>query len=175
MIGSTRQLSVYAYGAPVDMRKGFDGLSSLVERELGRDPLSGDLFLFVSRTRRLAKVLLWDGGQAEAEPEPWRSHPSVEVGLDRHIRAFFQGLDLEPDLPPSGVDDPQLGHAGIGVAKRKLLGVLALRAVADHLDDQVRGAFHLHISARLLGSGRHVADPSLLERSPEDDDHIRLG
>lgn len=61
MIGSTRQLSVYAYGAPVDMRKGFDGLSSLVERELGRDPLSGDLFLFVSRTRRLAKVLLWDG------------------------------------------------------------------------------------------------------------------
>lgn len=61
MIGSTRQLSVYAYGTPVDMRKGFDGLSSLVERELGRDPLSGDLFLFVSRTRRLAKVLLWDG------------------------------------------------------------------------------------------------------------------
>lgn len=61
MIGSTRQVSVYAYGAPVDMRKGFDGLSSLVERELGRDPLSGDLFLFVSRNRRMAKVLLWDG------------------------------------------------------------------------------------------------------------------
>lgn len=61
MIGSTRQVSVYAYGTPVDMRKGFDGLSGLAERELGRDPLAGDLFLFVSRNRRMAKVLFWDG------------------------------------------------------------------------------------------------------------------
>jgi hypothetical protein len=35
--------------------------SSLVERELGRDPLSGEMFLFVSRNRKRAKVLLWDG------------------------------------------------------------------------------------------------------------------
>jgi len=61
MIGSTRQLSVYAYGAPVDLRKGFDGLSTLVSQGLGRDPLSGDLFLFVNRDRQRAKVLLWDG------------------------------------------------------------------------------------------------------------------
>ena len=61
MIGSTRQLSVYAYGAPVDLRKGFDGLSTLVTQGLGRDPLSGDLFLFVNRDRHRAKVLLWDG------------------------------------------------------------------------------------------------------------------
>jgi transposase len=61
MIGSTRQVTVYAYGAPVDMRKGFDGLSALVELQLKRDPLSGDLFLFVNRDRSRAKVLLWDG------------------------------------------------------------------------------------------------------------------
>lgn len=61
MIGSTRQLSVYAYGAPVDLRKGFDGLSTLVTQGLGRDLLSGDLFLFVNRDRQRAKVLLWDG------------------------------------------------------------------------------------------------------------------
>lgn len=28
---------------------------------MGRDELSGDLYLFVSRNRRRAKVLLWDG------------------------------------------------------------------------------------------------------------------
>ena len=61
MIGSTRQVGVYAYGAPADLRKGFDGLSGLVTRELGRNPLSGDLFLFVNRARTLAKVLVWDG------------------------------------------------------------------------------------------------------------------
>lgn len=61
MIGSTRQVGAFAFGGPADLRKGFDGLSALVSRELGRDPLSGDLFLFVNRSRTLAKVLLWDG------------------------------------------------------------------------------------------------------------------
>ena len=61
MIGSTRQVGVFAYGGPADLRKGFDGLSALVSRELGRDPLSGDLFVFVNRSRTLAKVLVWDG------------------------------------------------------------------------------------------------------------------
>lgn len=61
MIGSTRQLRVHAYGEPTDMRKGFDGLYALVVEGLGQEPLSGDLYLFVNRTRHLAKVLLWDG------------------------------------------------------------------------------------------------------------------
>ncbi len=61
MIGSTRQVGVYAYGAPVDMRKGFDGLSALVTAGLGRDPLSGDCYLFANRPRTRATVLMWDG------------------------------------------------------------------------------------------------------------------
>lgn len=61
MIGSTRQVRVYAYRAPVDMRKSFNTLTTLVVQGLGRDVLSGDLFLFVSKTRRRAKVLFWDG------------------------------------------------------------------------------------------------------------------
>jgi transposase len=61
VIGSTRVLRVLGYGQPADMRKGFDGLYGLVRTALGQDPLSGDLYLFVSRDRRRAKVLLWDG------------------------------------------------------------------------------------------------------------------
>ena len=61
MIGASLSRRVYAYGAPVDMRKGHDGLSAIVREGLGRDPLSGDLYLFVSRNRIRAKVLLWDG------------------------------------------------------------------------------------------------------------------
>ncbi|ATB27443.1 IS66 family insertion sequence element accessory protein TnpB [Melittangium boletus] len=61
MIGSTRRLSVYAYGQPCDMRKSYDALSGLVTRELGRDFLSGDVFLFVGRDRKRAKALFWDG------------------------------------------------------------------------------------------------------------------
>jgi transposase len=61
VIGTTRKVTVWAFGEPVDMRKGFDGLSALVTNDLGRDPLSGDLFLFANRMRKRAKVLMWDG------------------------------------------------------------------------------------------------------------------
>jgi transposase len=57
----TRAVRVFAYAAPVDMRKGFDGLGALVEQQLGRQLLKGDVFLFVGRCRRRAKVLHFDG------------------------------------------------------------------------------------------------------------------
>ena len=61
MIGSSRTLQVWAWPEPADLRAGFDGLATLVTAKLGRDPLSGQLFLFVNRQRTRAKVLVWDG------------------------------------------------------------------------------------------------------------------
>lgn len=61
MIGSTRQVRVFAFAAPTDLRNGFDGLWALVSQKLAKDVLAGDLFLFVGRSRKLAKVLFWDG------------------------------------------------------------------------------------------------------------------
>ena len=61
MIGSTRALRVWAYPAPADLRKGFDGLAGLVSTTLQQDALRGDCYLFVNRDRTRAKVLLWDG------------------------------------------------------------------------------------------------------------------
>jgi transposase len=61
LIGSTRALRVFAYAAPADLRKGFDGLAALVVSALGRDPLSGECFLFTSRLRTRAKLLHYDG------------------------------------------------------------------------------------------------------------------
>ena len=61
MIGSTRAVRVQARRVPTDLRLGFDGLYGVVRRELGADPQSGELFLFVNKRRNSAKVLLWDG------------------------------------------------------------------------------------------------------------------
>ena len=44
-----------------DMRKGFDGLASLVQDHLQRDPFSGQAFVFRGRQGRLVKILWWDG------------------------------------------------------------------------------------------------------------------
>jgi len=46
--------------SPTDMRKGFDTLAALVKDFLGRDPLSGHLFLFVGRSKDRLKILYWD-------------------------------------------------------------------------------------------------------------------
>lgn len=51
---------VFVYGRPVDMRKSFDGLFTLVAGALEEDPMSGDLFLFLNRRRNFLKGLLWD-------------------------------------------------------------------------------------------------------------------
>ena len=61
MIGSTRAVRVFAYTAPVDMRKSYSGLEGLLRNEMGHDLLCGDLFLFTGKDRRRAKVLLFDG------------------------------------------------------------------------------------------------------------------
>jgi transposase len=52
-------LRVYAAVAPVDLRKGFDGLSCVVRQVLAEDPLSGHLFAFFNRRGDRAKVLVW--------------------------------------------------------------------------------------------------------------------
>jgi transposase len=47
-----RRVAVYAHSAPTDMRKGFDSLCGMVTERLARNPLSGDVYLFVSRDRK---------------------------------------------------------------------------------------------------------------------------
>ena len=61
MLGTSRKIRVLAYNQPVDMRKGYDGLAAVVTAAMQRDPLDGSLFVFVSRNRKRAKVLYWDG------------------------------------------------------------------------------------------------------------------
>ena len=45
---------------PIDMRKGLDGLASLVIDVIDQDPQSGHLFVFFNRQRNRMKSLVWD-------------------------------------------------------------------------------------------------------------------
>ncbi|WP_281649194.1 IS66 family insertion sequence element accessory protein TnpB [Parendozoicomonas sp. Alg238-R29] len=54
-------LKVWLYGQPTDMRKSFNGLSALVKQQLGEDPLSGQLFVFINRKKTHLKALYFDG------------------------------------------------------------------------------------------------------------------
>jgi len=81
VIGSTRSVRVFAYSQPADMRKGFDGLYGLVKEHLQSDPLSGDMYLFVSGNRKRAKVLMWDGTGYASTPSGSRRDASPRSGV----------------------------------------------------------------------------------------------
>jgi len=51
---------IYLCTAATDMRCGFDTLAVRVREFLGHDPLSGHLFLFVSRGKDRLKIFYWD-------------------------------------------------------------------------------------------------------------------
>lgn len=59
MIASPAQ--IWLVVEPVDMRRGMDGLSALVQQALGESPCAGSAFVFRNRTGNRLRLLLWDG------------------------------------------------------------------------------------------------------------------
>ena len=59
MIASPAQ--IWLVVEPVDMRRGMDGLSAIVQQALGESPCAGSAFVFRNRTGSRLRLLLWDG------------------------------------------------------------------------------------------------------------------
>src|SRR5690554_7304878 len=57
--GDTR---FHLYNQPTDMRLSFDGLSGLVQNNLGTNPGNGEVFIFINKSRDKVKLLQWQGG-----------------------------------------------------------------------------------------------------------------
>jgi transposase len=102
------------------MRKAYEGLSALVRNELGRDPLSGDLYLFCNRLRHRAKVLFWDGTGLCVYAKRlekgrfaclWRDAERGELELsESELRLFLEGCRLigRVTLSPSSLCEKDL-------------------------------------------------------------------
>ena len=60
MLSLPSSVRVFVAVEPVDMRGSFDALGGAVRR-MGLDPVSGHLYLFMNKRRRLSKALWFDG------------------------------------------------------------------------------------------------------------------
>jgi transposase len=103
ILGTSRAVRVFTYPAPVDLRKGYNGLYGLVQTGLGRDPLSGELYLFVNLSRKLCKVLVWDGTglcifqkrlEKGAFASLWRDDGQVVRLTASELALFIEGCTL---------------------------------------------------------------------------------
>jgi transposase len=61
MLSLSSTARIYLCCQPIDMRKSFDGLAAAAASLLGQAPTSGHYFVFVSRRRKLLKILCWEG------------------------------------------------------------------------------------------------------------------
>ena len=61
MISFPANTRIWIAAGVTDMRRGFTGLSALVQIKLAADPLSGHVFVFRGRRGDLIKVLWFDG------------------------------------------------------------------------------------------------------------------
>lgn len=61
MIRFAEDIQVYVSLAPIDFRKGLNGLLILVQEVFKESPQSSYLFLFRDQSRRKLKALYWDG------------------------------------------------------------------------------------------------------------------
>jgi transposase len=59
MIGEPEQ--IWLAVAPVDMRRGIDGLSMIVQETLGQAPCAGMVFVFRNKAGNRLRLLVWDG------------------------------------------------------------------------------------------------------------------
>jgi len=61
MIALPPKTQIWIAAGVTDLRRGFDGLSALVQSKLEQSPFSGHVFVFRGRRGDRIKLLWWDG------------------------------------------------------------------------------------------------------------------
>lgn len=124
MMAVTPRTRVLAYTAPMDFRKGIDGLARVCRDALSEDPFSGTVFIFRNRRRTAIKLLAYDGqgfwlcqkrmsesrfrywpGEGGALPKELAAHQLqvLLAGGDAEASAV-RGAPIWKRLPPEGTD-----------------------------------------------------------------------
>ena len=113
MIGLPPKTDIWIAAGVTDLRRGFDGLSALVQTKLEQSPFSGHVFVFRGRRGDLIKLLWWDGDglclfakRLERGRFVWPQATEGSVALTRaQLSMLLEGIDWRR---PVRTAEPQL-------------------------------------------------------------------
>ena len=113
MIELPAKTHIWIAAGVTDMRRGFQGLSALVQTRLEQSPFSGHMFVFRGRRGDLIKVLWWDGDglclfakRLERGRFIWPQATDGMVSLTRaQLSMLLEGIDWRR---PVRTAEPQL-------------------------------------------------------------------
>jgi len=95
-------IEIYIKPGQTDMRKQIKSLAVYVSDEIGKDPLSGNLYIFCGKSRRLIKALYWDRNgfclwqkRLEQDRFPWPVNEEEVRSITRdELRMILNGIDF---------------------------------------------------------------------------------
>jgi len=113
MIGPPSNTKIWIAAGVADLRRGFTGLSALVQSQLEKSPLSGQVFIFRGRRGDLVKLIWFDGDglclfakRLERGRFVWPQASEGAVSLTRaQLSMLLEGIDWRR---PERTWDPQL-------------------------------------------------------------------
>jgi transposase len=101
MISLANSFKIYIANAPVDFRKGMDGLAAIVVNEFDLDPFDGAIFVFRSKRADRLKIIVWDGTglvlvhkRIEGKGFIWPKISDGTISISKaQFEALFDGLN----------------------------------------------------------------------------------
>lgn len=102
MLALTPGTRIFVAMAPVELRRGFDGLCAHVETVLEQQVMAGGLFVFTNRRRNRLRLLWFDGTglwqatkRLEGGTLHWPVGEGVAVGFrPEQLSALISGLEV---------------------------------------------------------------------------------
>ena len=160
MLSVSPVVKIFLYGQAADLRRGYDGLASIVQESMEQDPLAGSLFVFVNKRANRFKMLYWD----ETGYAIWMKR--LEVGtfeIPRVGDAFRIDLERIIELKPDLVIAWKSGNPQTALQKLRRLGI-SVWQVEITRPEQIAGVVEdISRAADTEGIGKAVAvDKALL-------------
>jgi transposase len=96
MLAISGNARIFLFKNPIDMRKGIESLSVLVEESYTGELLSGAYFVFINRVKDRMKVLYWDNDGFAIWWKRLEKGSFRLLGIDRALidrREFFMLLE----------------------------------------------------------------------------------